>query len=84
MSILTIRNIDPELDRSIRKKAREKGTSMNSLVLETLKETIMPGSAGPRRHHDLDHLAGTWSDSDLASFNRAVRPFEAIDPDIWK
>jgi hypothetical protein len=44
----------------------------------------MPGSAGPLLHHDLDHLAGTWSDSDLASFNRAVRPFEAIDPDIWK
>ncbi len=35
-------------------------------------------------HHDLDTLAGTWSEEDELAFRNATRSFEAIDEDMWK
>lgn len=84
MSVLTIRNIDQELDRSIREQAKKQGKSLNSLVLESLREKLLSNPSKPGSHHDLDHLAGTWSEKDHASFQKAIRAFESIDTDIWK
>lgn len=33
---------------------------------------------------ELDVLAGTWSTSDLAAFDRAVAPFCAIELALWR
>jgi hypothetical protein len=35
-------------------------------------------------HHDLDHLAGTWSDLDAAEFEQATAVFAKVDEDMWK
>jgi nitronate monooxygenase len=34
-------------------------------------------------YHDLDHLAGTWSDKDYSEFQKKVADFEKIDKDLW-
>jgi hypothetical protein len=47
----TIRGIPEELDRKLRQEARETGTSVNKLVLETLKKAKLPTSLP---YHDLD------------------------------
>ena len=38
----------------------------------------------PIRHHDLDHLAGTWTKEEAAGFDKIVMSFRTIDPDLWK
>jgi hypothetical protein len=35
-------------------------------------------------HHDLDHLAGTWSEADEREFAEAVQGFAAIDEEMWQ
>jgi len=35
-------------------------------------------------HDDLDYLAGTWSDTDVNEFERAVSVFEEVDESLWK
>lgn len=35
-------------------------------------------------HHDLDGLAGTWSEEEEAAFTRAAQSFETIDKEMWK
>ena len=57
MGLLTIRNLDPEVDRELRERARREGKSINALVQETLRAGLMPSRQ--RSHHDLDALAGT-------------------------
>ena len=37
-----------------------------------------------QRHHDLDSLAGTWSDEESESFLRSVEDFNRIDAKLWQ
>ena len=34
------------------------------------------------RHHDLDALAGTWTEEDWAEFERALAEQRRIEPDV--
>jgi len=59
MKAITLRNIPPEVQKGIRKRARRKRISANRAVIELLQERL----AAPRRgkdglYHDLDHLFG--------------------------
>ncbi|MHB0980924.1 MAG: hypothetical protein ACYC5Q_12800 [Thermoleophilia bacterium] len=41
-------------------------------------------SNGPRRHHELDALAGSWSPADLDAFAEATALFGTVDPSLWE
>ena len=85
MATMTLRGIDDATSGALKEKARREDTSVNTLVLRLLKESL--GIEKKRRnvvYNDLDHLAGTWSAQDLAEFNRATAVFEKVDEDMWK
>jgi hypothetical protein len=78
----TLRGMDPELRAALDAEAKQRGLSMNGLVLEKLRASM--GLAGPdHRFHDLDRLVGVWSQEDIDEFDAAVAPFEEIDPELW-
>jgi len=55
--------------------------SLNPLVLRRLTgDTPEPNT----RHHDLDALAGTWSEQESDAFSAAIAPLEQIDPELWQ
>jgi hypothetical protein len=35
-------------------------------------------------YHDLDAMAGTWSEADAVAFQTATAPFEQIDDVLWR
>lgn len=85
MTTMTIRGIDDTIAGALKEKARREGTSVNAVLLKTLKESL--GLEKRKRiavYDDLDYLAGTWSAEDAAEFNRATEVFEKVDEDIWK
>jgi len=75
----TIRNVPHDVDRALRNKARQRGVSLNQVLLDSLARSVSE-SAG--RHHDLDELAGTWK-ADKA-FDEAVEAFGQVDPKDWQ
>lgn len=87
MKAVTLRNLPPELAKVVRKKAEEKGTSINKAVISLLEE-----STGTRRrkqakeilHHDLDALAGSWTKGEALEFDRALASQRVIDRDLWR
>ena len=83
---ITLRGIDAELEKALQEKARELSTnSLNSTILRVLHESL--GLAKRRYgtvHHDLDHLAGTWSSADLEEFERSTAVFGQIDEELWQ
>ncbi|MBI2933875.1 MAG: hypothetical protein HYY16_19700 [Planctomycetes bacterium] len=83
---ITLRNLPPELARTLLQRAREKGWSLNKTVIAMLEEAagIAAGRKGPVLHHDLDALAGSWSAREAAAFDRALAEQRVIDPDLWK
>lgn len=84
MSTLTLRGCDEELARVLKETSALRGLSVNRLILETLRETLMGRNKPPRRHHDLDDLAGTWTAAEAEEFQQATAEFEGIDRELWR
>ena len=82
MKTITIRDIPPELAGEIAKRARRKKMSLNRTVIDMLTER-QPAQKRTL-HHDLDHLAGTWSDAEAASMAVSLKEQRAFDPEDWK
>ena len=83
MTAITLRKIPPDLARRIRRRAEERGISLNKAVLELLREGE-PAARKPRQgSDDLDALFGAWSAKDAAGFNRTLRAQRRIDPEVW-
>lgn len=82
---ITLRGIDPDLEREIRKKAKDEGKSLNKVILE-----LIGGSAGRARRKkkpagsSLVEFAGGWSEKDIREFEKSVAIFEEIDEEMWK
>ncbi|HHT9137432.1 MAG: hypothetical protein Q6358_08900 [Candidatus Brocadiales bacterium] len=85
MATMTIRGIDNEISKLLKEHAKSEGISVNALLLKMVKESL--GIEKKRRtkiYHDLDHLAGTWSEKDLKEFQKNIEDFERIDNEIWR
>jgi hypothetical protein len=85
LKTLSLRGIDEELAENLKKAAKQSGGSINKTVLDILRKSLGLGSKKREKvFHDLDDLAGTWSDDDWQQFKKATKHFEAIDKDLWK
>ena len=85
MKSMTIRRIDPGLDRVIKSRAKQKNVSVNQWVLDALKKVTGMGKEPVfKKHTDLDALAGGWSKEEAKAFQKNTRIFERIDEDVWK
>jgi len=80
----TIDDLDAAVVKSLQDEARRRGVDVNLLVKEFLRHAIAETpemSDGP--HHDLDALAGTWSDQDAEAFLAAIADLGRVDASIW-
>jgi hypothetical protein len=86
MNAITVRNLPPELARVIRQKAKKERTSLNRAVIGLLEEAtgLGRGAKADVMHHDLDHLAGSWSREEYEEIMEAVREQRRIEPEMWK
>ena len=85
MKAITIRGIDEETDRTLRKKAAESGDSINTTILKLLRTALQLDRDKPYpEYHDMDSLAGTWSKEDRVEFEKSQEGFSQIDGDLWR
>jgi hypothetical protein len=85
MTTMTLRGIDERLASTLKALARDQGVSLNTLALRLIREaTGVDKRKRTLAHHDLDALAGTWSEEDEAAFQVATQSLETIDEDMWK
>jgi hypothetical protein len=77
-----------DLEKRVEAMAREENASLAQTVIRLLlratglRDPVGPGEE-PRRHDDLDALAGTWSAEDAEEFERALAEQRRIEPEIW-
>lgn len=80
----------PKVDQStaewIRREAERRGEAVEVVVSQLVLRgvAVERGTTQAQTHHDLDALAGTWNDKDLAEFTQATAPFERVDPELWQ
>jgi len=85
MKNLSLRGIDENLSVHLKKLSQKEGASLNKTVLRLLEDSV--GARRKKRfniYHDLDDLAGTWSNREEKEFNDKIQLFEQIDKDLWK
>jgi plasmid stability protein len=76
----TLRSVSDNLDRALRRRAREQGKSLNQVAIEVLAHGA--GISGQRRRQrDLRDIAGTWRND--RAFDRALAAQDAIDQELW-
>ena len=82
MSQITIRSIDPDIEREIRRIAKKSGTSINRVVLDIINKSAGSGKKTPA--DSLKKLAGGWSEKDASDFLESIKSCEQIDAEMWK
>ena len=85
MKTLSLRIADDDLARRLEVESHRRKVSINGLVVEAIRGYFglaVPGAIGV--HHDLDHLAGTWSERDEREFAEATRRFSTVDREMWE
>lgn len=83
---LTLRGFDKELERRLRHEARANGISLNRAALKLMRRGTGLDTAVPANvvGSGLDHLMGTWSETDERDVRRATAVFERVDEDFWR
>ncbi|MBL8952170.1 MAG: hypothetical protein JNK82_15415 [Myxococcaceae bacterium] len=77
----TIRNVSPRVDRALKKKASERGVSLNRLLISLLEAEAGLGEQ-QRQYHDLDFVIGTWVDD--PAVDAALAEQRVVDPREWE
>jgi hypothetical protein len=80
---LTIRNVTADLAKALEEERHRRRESTNQTVLDLLKQAL--GLAPDSRYQNgLARFAGTWSEKDVAEFDKNTAVFEKIDDEMWR
>jgi hypothetical protein len=84
MTQITLRGIDPEIEREIRRIAKKSGKSLSRVVLDMIDRSTGLNKKGMKPAADsLRKLAGGWSEKDAMEFLKSIKLFEQIDEEMW-
>ncbi len=84
MSQITLRGLDQELEKKIRRKARQNRRSLNRVILDMLYQcTGIEEKAKKGSEESLRKLAGTWTEKDADEFLDSIKSCQKIDKDLW-
>lgn len=83
---ITIHSLDEASAEWIEEEASRRGVEREILVLQLIHEGIdlEQRKAQLPTYHDLDSLAGTWSEEEADEFDRATAFFSQIDEELWR
>jgi plasmid stability protein len=81
MPQITIRGIDPEIEREIRRRAKENHKSINQVVKEIIHKQFSPSQTPAS---SLRQLSGGWTEEQAAEFESAIYSCEQIDEEMWR
>ena len=83
---ITIHHLDDASAGWIEEQASRRGVEREQVVLQLIHRGIDLEQKKSRlpHYHDLDALAGTWSEEDAAEFDRATERFRQVDEELWR
>ena len=78
---ILVRNIDDALAERIKTIARERGWSINEVIVHVLRHSLGFGGEDVARReiHDVAELRGTWNPGESAAFRKALEAFEKVE-----
>ena len=84
MPQITLRGIDPDVERAIRKLAKKSGKSINRVILDMVYQHSGIAKKGSKPlGESLRSMAGGWSEKEATDFLESIKSCEQIDEDMW-
>ena len=86
MKTITVRGVDSDLAKKLKQVASEDAKSVNQFVLEMLRQSvgIKKQKKFTRIYNDLDHLFGTWAETEFKAINDKIVDERKIDEELWR
>lgn len=83
---ITLKGLDKATAAWLREEAAKQGKSVEAVVLQLVRTTMkaMLDPSPSQAYHDLDALAGTWTDKEADDFLKATEDFNRIDETLWQ
>lgn len=84
MGQITLRGLDPEVEKEVRKISKTTNKSINRVIREIIYKHARFNRKRGTASDSLRKLAGGWSEEDASEFYDTIRSCEQIDEDIRK
>jgi hypothetical protein len=84
LKAITLRDIPEGIAERIQQQAKINGTSLNRTVIDLLAKAVSAPQNRRCRHHDLDHLIGSWSEEEADQVNEVVEQQRVVDVEMWR
>lgn len=85
MAQITLRGMDPALEREIRRIARKSGKSLNRVILDMIYQLPDFNRENKKSPADsLRKLAGGWTRKEVSEITKSIKCFEQIDEELWR
>lgn len=83
---ITIEALDESTAGWIAEEAKRRGVTIEELIIQLIEKAVSEERSSEQLHayHDLDSLAGTWTDEQASEFLDAVADFESVDEKLWE
>lgn len=81
MAQITLRGMDPEIERKVRRMAKKSGNSLNRVILDLIYKNT--GLNKRPAADSLRKLAGGWSEKDASKFLESIKSCTQIDKEMW-
>jgi hypothetical protein len=79
--VINFQDADKPLVQQLHEQAAQRNISLDALVLDLVRLGLIISQSKSRlqTYHDLDDLAGTWSEQDAEAFERVIADFAVVD-----
>ncbi len=87
MSQVTVRNLDPATEHSLRSLARQRKQSLSTVTLSLVRQSLgtEPRSiTDTQQYRDFSEFCGLWTAEEAAAFDAVLAEQSQVDPGDWK
>lgn len=77
---ISLRNLPPEIEKTILETSRREGLSLNKATLRLLEAALKK----PAVNRDFDEFSGSWSRAEAHAFDKALAAIRRVDPIDWE
>lgn len=85
MSQITVRGIEPDVEKEIRRLAQKSGKSLNRVILDIIyQNSSVRKKTTSSAAQSLSKLAGGWTKQDADAFFESIKLCRQIDEEMWK
>jgi len=84
LKTLTIHGVEEEVEKLVKKRAKEEGRSVNKVVKDLIGQSLGVGELRKDNKLEFADLCGVWTEADAAEFLGSIGDMGEVDKEDWQ